>query len=601
VTGQALAAAGIGLALVFAGGIGAQQPRDNRMPPAAGRGAIFGTIVDGEQGQPLRRAVVRMTGSDLEAARIAVTGEDGSFTFGGLPPGRYSLSAAKDGHVGMNYGASGPGRPGRTIPIGSGETRRVILPLPRGSVVTGSVAAPGGDPAPGVPVAVLSSTFEANSGERRFSIVRGHEATTDDRGTYRIFGLPAGGYLVAALPRLQGGQAGLHVLTSAEIRAALADVAAARTARRPGMPEPLAPREAVEDRPAGVSLAPVFYPGSTLQERATPITLGPGEVRAGVNIDLEYVPLSTVSGSVTTPPGARVIVQIASADRAAANPSVRALSSPRENGQFTFPRVPPGAYAITARAFPSTARTGANPAEALMWGETQLAVGGDDIDGIAITLREPLSIAGELVFDSETAAPPELQVLRVPLNAVSVSSSHVPAFPSVLVEGHRFRIAGVVPGTYRLTTPPRGVRAPIGRWWLKSMSLDGREALDSELEIRESTDRASITFSDRASELSGVVREADGSPVADGFVVIFSTDRRHWFHQSRRIGGLRLTEGGRYVIRNLPPGEYYVAVSDDLLLNEWFDPQVLERLAQGATTIRLSLDEIRVFDLRRSR
>src|SRR5690606_15451651 len=120
--------------------------------------------------------------------------------------------------------------------------------------------------------------------------------------------------------------------------------------------------------------------------------------------------------------------------------------------------------------------------------------------------------------------------LRIPLQASSVSTSLRAALPPVLVSDGRFWLQGVMPGAYRFSVPPRGLRAPIGRWWLKSVQVNGREMLDSELDLRQNSDDAVIVFSDRASALAGTVHEADGSPAAGRHVVVFGAERSAWFH-----------------------------------------------------------------------
>jgi len=58
---------------------------------------------------------------------------------------------------------------------------------------------------------------------------------------------------------------------------------------------------------------------------------------------------------------------------------------------------------------------------------------------------------------------------------------------------------------------------------------------------------------------------------------------------SRRVAGARPNTDGRYVIRNLPPGEYFAIACDDIFPNEWFDHTLLEQLAPNAT--RLTIGE----------
>ena len=169
--------------------------------------------------------------------------------------------------------------------------------------------------------------------------------------------------------------------------------------------------------------------------------------------------------------------------------------------------------------------------------------------------------------------------------------------PSARLEGNQFVIAGVQPGVYRLSSALRGVRAPIGRWWLKSLTIAGKESLDSELRIEESAAEAVLTFSDRASELSGAVRYASGQPAPERHVVVFSPDQGTWFLHSRRIAAVRPSADGRYSIRNLPPGEYLVVLAADLEPNEWFDREMLRTLAATARRITLGEHETKALDL----
>lgn len=580
-----------------------QQPRDSRSPVTTGTATIAGLVVDAEDSRPLRRARVTISAAELEHARTIITADDGTFTFEGLGPGGYLVSAAKDGHVRMNFGALRPDRPGKRVVLGrSADRARVTIALPRGSVITGTVLNAEGEPTPGVSVTVLVSQYDAVRGERRISPLPNATAVTDDRGIYRVFGLAAGTYFVSAAARsaiLAARNGNLQVQSESDIRAALDEVGAARTATRPGIPEPPAPINPAVGPGKGVVLAPVFYPGTSVQTRAAPITLAAGEVRNGIDIDLEYVPTATIEGLVTVPPGVRVQLLLADADPSAANPSARISRAGRagDDGRFSFRAIPPGSYTITARGVRMNVRSSLSLADADLWGETGVIVAGDDISGIAVPLQPALTISGRLEFVSSRIAAPQLTGMRLPLPGIYVSSGGSVPLPPVVVDGSTFSIAGIMPGTHRFSSTPRGIRTPIGPWWLKSMTIDGKELLDSELEVNASADTALITFSDQASELSGIVRYADDTPLADGFVVVFSTNDEHWFHNSRRVAGARPSANGRYAVRNLPPGDYHVAVTTDLAPNEWFDPEVLRALQPSAATVRIRDNEVKAYDL----
>jgi hypothetical protein len=126
---------------------------------------------------------------------------------------------------------------------------------------------------------------------------------------------------------------------------------------------------------------------------------------------------------------------------------------------------------------------------------------------------------------------------------------------------------------------------------LKSITSEGRELLDAPLDLQRSANDVIVTFSDRATELAGTVRDADGNPLSDRYLVVFSTHKAAWFPNSRRVACERPNGDGQYAIGNLPPDEYFVAISQDLEPNEWYDPKVLEQLAPEATRIVLRENE----------
>ena len=60
---------------------------------------------------------------------------------------------------------------------------------------------------------------------------------------------------------------------------------------------------------------------------------------------------------------------------------------------------------------------------------------------------------------------------------------------------------------------------------------------------------------------------------------------------------MRLSNDGRYSIRNLPAGDYGIAAATGIELNEWFDPEALRALSRCAMRVTLKENETRVQDL----
>jgi len=529
-----------------------------------------------------------LTGSELSLGQTTITADDGTFTFAQLPPGRYGLTATKDGYVSFSFGATAPNRPGTRIVLAAGERRSLSLALPKGAVITGILTTDDGQPVSGVSVLAMSSRYLTPPGERRLVALENLAAVTDDRGVYRIYGLPAGEYTVMAQLRRGpsvdfGGE--LEEISPAEVRRALSEVNTSyRAPSRPGPPPapPAAPGVAEPRR--AVAFAPVFYPGTAVMAQARTLKLAAAEERHGIDFVADYVPTATVQGFVTLTDGGpppRVLLF---------NPNLSGVGEPQRSaqadrdGRFSITGVTPGTYTVVARSGRATAFT-------------QITVSGDDLDGVSVALQPAVTIAGKLEFETSGPKPTSFPLNRLPLPAALMSGGSASQFAVELTADGTFRVSDIPPGPLRFFAALQGVRRPIGSWWLKSLTIHGRDALDSPLDIRESVDDAVITFTDRANELTGRVNAAVGD--SGPYVVVFSVDRSRWFHQSRGVDGVRPGQDGRYSVRNLPAGDYYIALVSDIDNMEWFDPILLDGIAQRAARVTVAADGVTTFDVRR--
>jgi protocatechuate 3,4-dioxygenase beta subunit len=568
-------AAFVGMCIAMA--LQAQPPRDTRPPTSnapAGTATIEGTVLSDEaQPKKLRRALVSLGGPALPAVRMEITDNEGHFRFTGLTAAQYALVAAKEGYAPRAYGSSRPVFTGRgaapgppNLSIREGESRSITMRLPRGAVIAGSVTDADGQPVPGSLVVVLNDRFDPVTGTRHLRAM--DFSVADDRGVYRSFGLPAGQYVVYA--QLSNFPSDVQEIKRTS--------SAART---------LVP-------------ASIYYPSAPDGDRATRITVAAGEERAGIDIQVQYVPTATIRGFVsggTGRPGGLVTLSRPN-DPLAVSVFVGSASI-APDGQFTFTNVAPGRYQVRTQAAASPSASSGSADRQWMWGSADIAVDGEDVTNVGIHLVPTFTISGRIVFEGTTPAP-AFPAMPLPASIFASTPSGVPPPAMQLLDGGKFSITGLTPGVYRpnpIGGPLRGLQTPIGPWWLKSIAVDGRELLDAPLELRQGSENGLVTFSDQASEVTGSVKDGSGAPVARGYVVIFSADRAHWFVNSRRVVAVAPDARGRYSIRNLPPGDYRAAVALDLDQGEWFDPDLLQSLLPGATPLTISGIEVKPLDL----
>ena len=424
-------------------------------------------------------------------------------------------------------------------------------------------------------------------GERK--LVQAGDARTDDRGAYRIFGLAAGDYVVGAVGRAPTGLE-LRLTSDADVRHA-----AATNPRTPPPPD------------RTVAFATTYYPGSPFASQAGIVTVGAGEERGGIDVALQLVPTARVEGTVTlpeggAPPGTEVnlITAVQSLLHASPFDSLRTGRATPE-GAFSFPNIPPGQYTVLARAArPVVNQDGSAAPAQIVWAATEIAVDGEAITGLSLSLEPGLTISGQVRFEGTTLKPPaDLGSIRVTAAPADVRSNvaFAPAAVKVRTDG-RFVIAGVTPGRYRVTASFPGSGRP-GGWLLKSVIATGQDSLDAPFTLppNQHVLDATITFTDRLAQISGTLRGAAGSGAADDTVVVFPVEQALWTPQSRRIQGVRPAADGAYLIRNLPAGNYHRPV-DDVEPGEWFDPALLQRVAPSGIRLSIADGEQKVQDLR---
>jgi hypothetical protein len=583
--------------------------------PAAGAGRIEGRV-ELMSGGAVRRATVTLAG-DLPRSRTVITDDDGGFVFEGLPAGRFTVTAERPGFITSSYGAFRPGRPGTAVSLSAGQQlANVVIRIARGAALAGTIRDEHGDPVPGARVAALSLEPMDARTATLLSVGLVADPTTfaltDERGVYRIWGLPAGSYLLSVSPQQFISEA-IETVTPTEMDARFARASALLLSLPSAVP-PVSALGRPATAPASAdplqSYTPVFYPGTPSVANAQPIDLDFGDERSGLDMTFAPTPSRVVAGTVRTAGGAWPRVQLTLAmdvpvhmprqvERRPAL-SFDQSSTTATSVDFRFTGVAPDRYTVIART------VGGSPP---LWASAEVDVSAGDISGVDVALRPPIRLSGRVRFEGAAAAPPDLTKLPVGLERVTSGIGETVGFRPAMYQGlpagntsvqadGSFTLPAVHPGVFTVSAgvPPGG-----GPWRLQSAMLGERDLLDDPLVVapdrRDDITGVVLTFGDRRTEISGRLQTSAGIPAPEYYIVVFTTERRWWRRDGRRLAVTRPASDGQFVLRDLPPGRYHLAALTDLDTATWQRPEFLDQVVAGALSFDLGEGETRTQDL----
>lgn len=558
---------------------GQQQPPRDTSAAATATAAIGGRVMAADSGRPIKRARVIVSGSG-RGGRSTVTDDQGRYLVTDLPAGRYTISATKAGFVNGIYGQRHPLQAGTRIDLADGQqAANVDVRLVRGGVITGHVADEDGEPL--VRARVTVQRYQYVNGERQLTIAGTDDS--DDRGQYRVFGLAPGEYFVSATALDSGrGGRGLQIF-----------IAAGPGGRGGG---PVGFGAAQESEPNGY--APTYYPGVVTSSAAGKIAVAPGQEIGGIDFQVQLVTFATVRGVAGGADDSPVTVMLVPQDVNGAPVAGVAVLRGRveQGGAFTISNVAPGRYLAVAR---SGGRRD-DPKTAIQ----TIAVNGQDINNLALVLTPGVSVSGNITVESSgTPAPTDYSTFRVDIPEVTP----LPLLAGGPAGGRggrgmgsgraepngAFEVDNLIPGIHDVRVTGQGP------WTLKSVSIGGRDVTDQPFELKsgQNVGDVLVVLTDRSTSLDGTVRDGSGTGLGGLTVIAFSTDAQYWRPQSREIQTARTDQSGAYHLSGLPPGDYQIAVVDEVEQGQWFDPSFLEPLRAGAKEIKLAEGDRQTLDL----
>lgn len=517
-----------------------QQPQPSTPAPGA---SVSGTVTTETDGAPVARArvVMRAAGS---LARAVLTDARGAFRVDGLPAGEYAVNVHRTGYA-LSHAVGGPGR-GVTVRLGSGESREGLsLVVQRAGTIPGRLLDEDGTPLAGAEVEALS--LRVGSGE---PLAATASARTDDRGAFRLTGLPAGQYFVTARDAAFAG---------------------------------------VGDAGGELRYAPTFYPGVFSTSEARPVSVSAGQEAPPIEFQVRIVRPARISGTIATPERRPLLsgaFLLTSRDGLATEPFPAGDVEFFPDGRFALRNVPPGRYQLRARAE-------LDPRQPMWFSSYNLTVEGRDLDDLSLILVPGAAARGRVEWTKGAAAPPVTAMLRVRA-PLADGTSFGDTLTGVVAADGTFHIRGIMPGSHFFAV--EGMQEP---WAVASIQAGGSDVLDRPTAMQEGEryDNLRITLSADTAALHGTVRRATGEAAGDALVVTVAAPPALASPASPRFRSTRADRAGRFRLAGLPPGDYRIAAvaGMDELMGRRLDG--LSRLGAAGTPVTLPATGERTIDL----
>jgi hypothetical protein len=500
----------------------ASSPTPRPTPTATYR--ISGKVVDAHSGAPLGRASVRIADvKERGESRTLTVADDGSFTFDGLPQGKYSLSAQSRGYIEQSFDEHD--QYSTAIAVGPGLTSEgLIFKLTAQGIISGTVTDEAGEPVRNAQVRLFQD--EDTNGIRA---TRQRETVmTDDRGVYELANLRPGAYFLVVTA---------HPWYAQRLRM-----------QQPGTQGDNDPQSQSMD----VAYPTTYYPGTTDQDAATPIPIKGGD-RLEADITLTAQPamrlrLNTgANGPGGQGRGVSVSLNQTIFGQVEAQPDRNIFNSDRP---VEVEGVLPGHYDVTVTQFVPGQGEGATKhfSADVTSGMTELS---EDIglDSVPVT-GKVVSMDGKLP----------------PMSGISLraAASRRPQY-ATLSEAGEFTL-DVSPGTYEVLGNINGMH-------FLTLTASGGQLAGRMLTVKAGdTPKLEIVAGTGHGEVEGTALLA-GKPVGGVMVLLAPEDPKNNAVLFRRD---QSDSDGTFDLANVFPGRYRLLAIQNGWELEWANPAVLQ-------------------------
>lgn len=568
--------------------------------------AVYGRAVYADTERPVRRARVRLLGVAGERIDInGLTDANGEFRIKGVQAGSYFIMVDVAGLMspvsfvsmeelrGGAFDSEDVRKYFDVVEMDGKEDKQVTVRARRGAAIAGKVTYSDGDPA----VNLFVQVMRRGDGQlvKFFTGTTGGALTgmlTDDRGMYRVAGLPPGEYVVSVSESADHGDGGrggdnfgrlmmMGILNS--------------------------------------QIFTTFHPSATRAKDAITLKVGAGDERSDVDISIPDRVMHVVSGVVRgrrdKRPLARARVNIVPNDRESGTGLEYVFSGLMESGVWTdedgrwhLKEIPDGQYTITVKPAeeyepgeryrngnmnmntnmssmnmngsftPPRRKKGYAPAR------REVKVSGDDVTELVVELSEGARVSGTVAIEGGKT-PDYVHVSAMRATSSPEEMMIAGEVPSATATGSAFTIEGLTAGKFFLNASM--YTGDGAKSYLKSITWNGKDILREPLDVGEGAtlEGVRIVFSNDPATLRVRAVSADKKPAFNVNIFLVPSDAPNWSPYSGQSLFCSTGEEGECSI-SAPPGEYAVVNMPRRRINGAMGDEIKMR---AATSPRVSL------------
>lgn len=540
---------------------------------------VRGRVVYEDTNRPVRYALISLVSSKDSNLRYSEkfvkTDENGEFVIKNVKAGTYTPFVKSEGVLNQdsfNFTFRQPNSEDKTPEIyekvevaGLGEIQ-IFVRAKRGGSISGRIFYADGEVAVGVRVEVLQKVGEtySNSG-----LVYGNEsavgtADTDDRGFYRLAGLPEGKYLVRVIEPISHSQVSQYSY---------------------------AYRNPQQSR-----LLKTYYPEGENSKKARELEVFLGQEQSGIDITLPERQLFNVSGKIISKQTGQPLdnftvsfFKVEERDELVVSfDGLSASTNSNKAGDWNLKSLPKGKYRITVRQGdvyrrPDEKKDEPEISYPQMVKETEIT--DKDLANINFELPIESSVSGTIIVEGGKDVPPDIMVFAVGEENRQIFNYNANRQNNPQpMKQKAFRIGKMIEGKYRLLIPNQS-------FYVKSATLGGKDLLNSDFELKEGEELkgVQIVIATDMGTVKGNVSGYDGKEQA---IVVLAKPNATFGQLNWSSYSARIKPNGDFEAK-AAPGEYAIFVFSrkNMPKTEAEAWKWVQNLIRNAQTINVSVNQ----------